>query len=389
MLKITFTVRFVIALTCFTAANLGAEAADTCPTTTMSCLPGYPGRDGKDGQPGRDGRDGIAGPPGRDGRDGATGCPGHDGIPGQQSCDCFAERQQLKEEILKLLREDLICFNASNPPIDQSPRCNESTEDNPASSCKEIYDCNPAASTGYYWINTTTGPLKVQCEMETSNCGSTTGGWMRVAHINMTNENNSCPEELRNTIINSTSMCRAARTSAGCTSVIFPTQGLPYTRVCGRARGYQFGTTDGLYNYLYNSQTNIDRYYVEGLSVTHGSPRNHIWTFIAGLSKDHQYGCCNCPCAIFPTHARPLFVGNNYFCESGNTGPLERQWYLDDPLWDSQGCANGSTCCSRGGPWFTTTLNQEVSDDIEVRWCLNQDSSSEDIGLEQLEILVN
>ena len=80
-------------------------------------------------------------------------------------------------------------------------------------------------------------------------------------------------------------------------------------------------------------------------------------------------------------------MGENVFCESGNTGPYESQWYLDDPLWDSQGCASGSTCCDRGGPWFTTTLLEATSDDIEVRWCSNYDY--EDIRVEQLEIYIN
>ena len=86
--------------------------------------------------------------------------------------------------------------------------------------------------------------------------------------------------------------------------------------------------------------------------------------------------------------AAPSFVGEKYFCESGSTGPWEVQWYLDDPLWDSQGCASGGTCCDRGGPWFTTTLSQEVSDDIEVGLCLNQPSTDEDIGISQLEVFV-
>jgi len=30
---------------------------------------------------------------------------------------------------------------------------------------------------------------------------------------------------------------------------------------------------------------------------------------------------------------------------------------------------SGSTCCDRGGPWFTATLIGEVRDDIEVRVC--------------------
>ena len=85
-------------------------------------------------------------------------------------------------------------------------------------------------------------------------------------------------------------------------------------------------------------------------------------------------------------------MGEDYFCESGVSGGYNNgQWYLSnpDPLWDSQGCVSESTCCDRGGPWFTTTLSQEVTDDIEVRWCFGEGSSNEDIGVEQLEIYVN
>ena len=52
------TVKFLVTLTCFTAVYLTTEAADTCPATTASCIPGLPGRDGKDGQPGPAGHDG-------------------------------------------------------------------------------------------------------------------------------------------------------------------------------------------------------------------------------------------------------------------------------------------------------------------------------------------
>ena len=105
--------------------------------------------------------------------------------------------------------------------------------------------------------------------------------------------------------------------------------------------------------------------YVSGLSVTYGSPRSHIWTFAAGYSKNYNY---NCNCALHPGVAATPFVGENTFCESGNTGPYESQWYLDDPLWDSQGCVSGSTCC-RGSLRFTTTASQKVRDDIEKRIC--------------------
>ena len=206
---------------------------------------------------------------------------------------------------------------------------------------------------------------------------------MRAAYIDMTNENNTCPQGLTKISVNSTRMCTYVRSGAGCTSVTFPTHQLPYTKVCGRARGYQFGSPDG-----FLGATSPYSSYADGLLVSYGSPRNHIWTFAVGVSKDYKYTAVNCPCALNSGRNAPPFVGESYFCESGNTGIYEVQWYLDDPLWDSQGCASGSTCCDRGGPWFTTTLSQEVSDDIEVRMCLTEARYNEDIGLDQLEIMV-
>ena len=203
---------------------------------------------------------------------------------------------------------------------------------------------------------------------------------MRAAYIDMTDEISTCPENLNYTVVNSTRMCRAAHTrSSTCTSVIYPARSVAYTMVCGRVRGYHYNTNEGFF-----SGTLADGYYVDGLSVTHGNPRNHIWTFAAGRSKEYNYPSWNCPCALYPGTAAPSFVGEKYFCESGRTGQSQGQWYLDDPLWDSQGCASGSTCCDRGGPWFTT--RQHSSDDIEVRWCFTGIGTDEDVGVDQLEI---
>ena len=213
---------------------------------------------------------------------------------------------------------------------------------------------------------------------------------MRAAYIDMTEETNSCPQGLNYTVVDTTRMCTRSHTNTrGCSSVTFPTHGFPYTKVCGRARGYQYGETVSFYNYHNAGQTTPDGAYVSGLSVTYASRQNHIWTFAAGVSKDYNYGCCSCPCASYLGRDAPPFVGENFFCESGNTGPWERfQWYLDDPLWDSQGCVSGSTCCDRGGPWFTTTLSQEVREDIEVRMCSVFSLPYENIGVDELEIYI-
>ena len=460
------SVKFLVALVCFTAMYLSTKAADTCPVTAAPCLPGLPGRDGRDGQPGHDGNDGVTGPPGRDGRDGLPGLsctaggPGPQGLPGMNGSDGeqgppgpqgptgpsgpqglngtdgqqgppglqgltgpsgpqgppgqsgalnYTERQQLKDEILATLREEMSMLSCCNTlpfttssttsqatnPTESAPQPTSTPQPTPSpeplcehavTSCRELYQCNPALPTGYYNIATPQGVERVHCEMNTSNCGNITGGWMRAAYIDMTDPGSSCPENLTVTYQSSKRICRSSHTSAGCTTVTFPAHKVPYTNVCGRAHGYQLHAPDA-FSHFYSWGQTIEGYYVDGISVTHGSPRNHIWTFAAGESKDYNFPCCNCPCAPNPGRAAPPFVGENFFCESGNTGLLELQWYLDDPLWDSQGCAGNSTCCDRGGPWFTTTLIQESTDDIEVRWC--SFSSYSDTGVDQLEIYIN
>ena len=47
----------------------------------------------------------------------------------------------------------------------------------------------------------------------------------------------------------------------------------------------------------------IDHAYVGGVSLTHGCPRKHIWTFAAGASKDQPISTDSCPCdATINTH---------------------------------------------------------------------------------------
>ena len=46
------------------------------------------------------------------------------------------------------------------------------------------------------------------------------------------------------------------------------------------------------------------------------------------------------------------------------------KFYMDDPLWDGEGCGGSSTCCSfNNPPWFCQHLNYHTSDDLELRLC--------------------
>ena len=193
---------------------------------------------------------------------------------------------------------------------------------------------------------------------------------MRVAYFNMEDESTNCPSPLQETNPAEKRLC-IKTALVGCTSVVYSTHGVPYTHICGRVKGYQYNSPDAFGNAT--GPKNIDSYYTDGVSITYGSPRNHVWTYAAGLQEEANYEGNSCPCGTAPGDEPPSFVGNDYYCESANQGPWEGQWYLDDPLWDGDGCPANNNCCANAGlPWFCKTLPTEVKEDIEVRLCCEE-----------------
>ena len=77
---------------------------------------------------------------------------------------------------------------------------------------------------------------------------------------------------------------------------------------------------------------------------------------------------------------------NDYYCESGNNGTSTAAgiFYGDDPLWDGQQCQSEGTCCSTA-PWLTVNL---TTDSIEVRIYATLSPSSEDIGVNLVELYI-
>ena len=219
-----------------------------------------------------------------------------------------------------------------------------------------------------------------------------TPGWMRVTFINMTDTSYNCPTGFNLTSY-SKRTCGRAHIGDGCSSTTFSVGGLPYSRVCGRIRGYQFGGTGA---FASSSGKNIDDNYVEGISVTHGSVgnRQHIWTFAVGVSEVralNAYSIFSCPCDSGLFNRIPAFVRNDYFCESG----VHRVWdhnfklYSNDTLWDGQGCISTSTCCQfNNPPWFTKNLSSVTTNDIELRMCINHLPRTGNIPLELIELYV-
>ena len=147
--------------------------------------------------------------------------------------------------------------------------------------------------TDYYWVKSQLGHVvEVFCDMERV-CGCSGGrGWMRVANIDITRPNEDCPEGFRKVTSNGKTMCGGQ--SSQIISTTFPLHGFQYSQVCGRIIGYQFYKTNAFHNYIVNGGS-IDSFFVDGIVLTHGSPRTHIWTFTTG---HHQYhvGPSGCPC---------------------------------------------------------------------------------------------
>ena len=128
----------------------------------------------------------------------------------------------------------VICFTAVHLRTETADTCCKGmSENNPAASCKEIYDCDPNSPSGLYWRGSSP-PEVMYCAMNLTRCGSTTGGWTRVAHIDMKCPGGTCPSPLK-TIASPRSCSHAG--GAGCPSVYFSTLGVPFTEVCGKAIG--------------------------------------------------------------------------------------------------------------------------------------------------------
>ena len=226
-------------------------------------------------------------------------------------------------------------------------------------------------------------------------CGD--GLWHRAVYLNMTDISQNCPVTWRE-ITDPVRACgRMDGAESLCSSHFFPISSLQYRKICGRANGFQEGTTDAFANFpslpvrVDSTTATTDDNYVDGLSITHGSqPRSHIWTFASGNSDGTSRDVrANCPCAGTAGASPPTFVRNDYFCESGNGGRLNPGGLLNnDPLWDGEQCEG--ECCSNGKslPWFNVELPYPTSDDIEVRICSDESILNEDVPVRLLEIYI-
>ena len=104
-------------------------------------------------------------------------------------------------------------------------------------SCADIKKHYPASPSGYYELIT-------YCDMDDEK----DEGWTRVAYLNMSDTNQSCPSGFRLYQSGGVRACgRQARSGASCQSIKFQA-GISYSQVHGKVVGYQYRSPDAVEN---------------------------------------------------------------------------------------------------------------------------------------------
>ena len=216
--------------------------------------------------------------------------------------------------------------------------------------------------------------------------------WKKVGYLNMSDPTQQCPDSWQMFTSPITSCGKKDSPPVLCDSVNITTSGAGYQMVCGRFLGYQMGTPDAFRSAAGFGWT-LETYYVDGISITYRlqGNRHHIFTFAAGVAEWSGITLMHaCPCA--GGYTAPSFIGSDYYCESGNTfsSVSGTAFYNDDDLWDGQLCRNAEvTCCDPPNlPWFCTTFPTPITENMEVRICLDQGLDDENVALEFFELYI-
>ena len=141
-----------------------------------------------------------------------------------------------------------------------------------------------------------------------SECGD--GLWYRVAYLNMSDPLQQCPSAWREYNTSGVRACgRPVSSTGSCPATVYSINlQYKYNQVCGRVIGYQVTTPDTV-----RINKNINQIYIDGVSIIHGSPRSHIWSY-AGAWTEIEGGTNACPCR-YPNISIPWpsFIGDNYY----------------------------------------------------------------------------
>jgi hypothetical protein len=181
-------------------------------------------------------------------------------------------------------------------------------------------------------------------------------------------------------------LCIVPGTVKETASVFVPSPIGAYREVMSSALAYQRSSSDA-----FHPPSTIDESYVEGLSITTGSPRQHLATFASGYSD--TVGCgtmislCNCPC--LGGVAPPAFIApGGYRCEAGaQATPGTDVLIRPDPLFDGSELPDACEAEASAAP-IRTTLATPVTTDIEARLLRDEPDQGEGLAIYRLAIWV-
>ena len=139
--------------------------------------------------------------------------------------------------------------------------------------------------------------------------------------------------------------CRSGKDAGGIYSATYSAKGAceGFQHFCGKVIGYQKGSPSA----FIGGTRSLERDYLEGISITYGKPRKHLYSLAVGLTATFAlYQESNCPCSKYLGRLPPAYVHDDYYCDSGNPGaPTVDKFYPDNPLWDGEGCSMDYSCC--------------------------------------------
>ena len=243
---------------------------------------------------------------------------------------------------------------------------------------------------GWHWVRDPTTDNAKKTYLYSNGhptCGE--GAWMRIGFFNMTQPLSECPSPLQMFLEDGKKYCR--RRFTGCTSVYFSSHNQQYTEVCGMVEAYQYGSMDA----FDPPSTSINGLHLEGISITHESPRKHLWSYVVGdVANPTSSRPDSCPCTDKGTTSTvPSVIGSDYYCSSGNGRSTDSPSVVHSlyPLWRTTGpsCVPGSTCCDNPDqPWFKKKLTRPSNENVEMRWCASESPTSEATATTRVELYI-
>ena len=116
----------------------------------------------------------------------------------------------------------------------------------------------------------------------------------------------------------------------------------------------------------------------DGVTLTHSTPAQHIWTFAAATNS-----FIGCPCNPSATASLNVdtveFADSNYYCDVTADSVAEKTLWAGD-------CGILETelpeCCNvNGPPFFVSTLTSPTSENVDARLCIENAVGPHDAAL--------